>query len=225
MLNKTKVKWAWFSTLFKTKQEQLDYGATWSPSPDNPRCQECQLCSQTYYPFTFPKLAGNAVFVVSAPTEDESYDSSVSDSGGRERTILAKYVMGKLGFKSQDFSIVPAVFCRPPTGKVLTKHLQMCRPFVHHLVKRIKGPRRIVAMGVEAATQMLQTSVTLKERIGETVSTPLGEVTVTYSPGSVLVPDLDDGGYKMGMLDVIRCHVERFVTREPNKEFPNLEVK
>lgn len=230
-LDTPKIKWAWFSSLGKTVQDRLDIGAKMPPGMDNPRCERCGLCSSTYFPFTFPNLKGSTVFVVTSPTEEEAYEGEVGgEKAGRERTVLRKYVAEPLGLRPQDYSIVPSVLCKPPPRKkVLKSNTDMCSPFVFAMLDKLKGkkkakPLRIIAMGKEAAAQVFQTPVTLKDHIGETRETPAGETTVTYSPGMVLVPDLKDGGYKIGVLDVIRRHVARFVNREPNQKFPKMKV-
>ena len=232
-LTKKKIKLAWFSTLGKTKQDRLDFGAAMPPGFDNPRCQECGLCTQTFDPFTYPKIGkGKYVFVVNQPTEEEAYEGEMGKLKdgkypGRERTVLQKYIADKLlGLKPRDYSIIPSVLCRAEGGKKPgVTSLSMCRPFVLQAIGKIKADGlRIVAMGVEAASQMFQTQVKLKDHIGEGFDNPLGQVTVTYSPNMVFVQDLSEGGYKIGTLDVIKTHVKRFINEEPNEEFPKMEV-
>jgi uracil-DNA glycosylase len=163
--------------------------------------------------------------MVGPPTPEESYDGEMGR--GRERLVLTKYVVDGL-LDEHEYSIVPAVLCRAAKGPVKPTTIQLaaCRPFIAHLLQRIKSKQslRIIAMGVEAAAQALQRAVTLKDYVGHTVITPLGDITVTYSPGTVLVQDAQEGGLRVGMLDVIKAHVRRFVRREPAKEFPPMEI-
>lgn len=199
-----------------------------TPGVDNPRCQACGLCRASYFPFTFPTLRGPLVFIKSQPDEDEALSGMLGTS--RVGLLLQKYVIGPLKLKPSEYSLMTAVLCLTPKDKDGRRkkpslfQARMCRPFIGHLLSKLKGERRIVAMGASAAQHMLQRDVKIEDEVGETHKTPFGDITVTYDPAIVLTPDLEEGGIKLGYLTMLTTHVRRFVKREKNHVFPKMRV-
>lgn len=203
-----------------TKEQKLAIttGAQYAPYSTNPRCLHCGLCDVAYNPYVFPKLDGPIVLVTSVPTLEEERHGQMGI--GREATLIENHLVPP----DTTYSVLPTVLCRPVNGKPTVKQVEMCRPFINKLFNRIKGSKKVIAMGVDAAKAVLQRPVTLKEEVGEVLTSLFGPTTVTYSPSMVFSTDIHDGGYKIGTVDVIRTHIARFVNEVPNETFPDMEV-
>lgn len=210
-----------------TQAELLDKASSSPPDYDNLRCQKCELCHSSYRPFTFPLIRGHIVFIVSTPNEKEEADGSMGS--GFEYTVIENHIAKPLGLAAKDFSVFSSVLCRPMDrrGKKVSpkkKQADMCRPFINHLLQRVKSPRKIIAMGATAAKAVLMRDVELKDEIGYVYKTNFGPVALTYSPGVMLQKSADEEGFKVGYLDVIREHVRRFVFDIKPQEFPSMEI-
>lgn len=209
------------------KSDILSRAAGDVPSHENPRCESCGLCRTTYHPFTFPLIRGSIVFITSSPNMEEEQAREMGY--GLEYTVIRNHICKPLGITEGMFSVFPAVLCRPPDRKgkkvdAKKNQADMCRPFINHLLQRVKRPRRIIVMGSVAARAVLQRDVALKDEIGYVYRTNFGDVTVTFSPSILLQKDVKDEGMPVGYIDMMREHVRRFVHNLPHVEFPPMEV-
>lgn len=208
-----------------SKEQIHSDAATQPPSHENPRCETCGLCRSTYNPFVFPMINGSTVFLISTPTQDDEVAHTLGN--GFEASVILNHICKPLMIK--DVSIFSATLCRPPDRRgrkvdPLKRQIDMCRPFVNHLLHRVPRPRKIIAMGGVAASMILNRPVTIKEEVGYVHASNFGNVTVTYSPSVLLQENPNEGGMQIGYLTMIREHVRRFILDLPHVEFPPMEV-
>jgi hypothetical protein len=157
-----------------TKKLSLAVGAISPPGPDNYRCQQCKLFTQTKAPFNdWPPTGekGTTVIVTSSPLDSDNqlwYDI---------RLLLLK----DTGLDDDNVTFLSPVLCVPYHKQVTMEQLRLCRSFVENSLSELQ-PARILAMGANAVRQVAGEKATVKGLIGAELDWHGVPLFVTYEP-------------------------------------------
>lgn len=157
-----------------TKKTQLETGALLDPSPDNYRCEQCQLFRQTSKPFNDwpPEGPPNSTVIISGAPID-SDDQLWHD--------IRQRVYGDSGLTDESAVFLKPTLCQPRRGKATALQLRMCQPFIDRSLSELQ-PKRILAMGASAVRQVAGEKATITAMIGADTKWNMTPLHVTYDP-------------------------------------------
>lgn len=199
-------------------QQMLRDGLHSEPDYDNPRCIKCKYYTQTHSPFVAPILDGPVLFVLGFPSMQDKGQVSLNSV---EWLMIQKEIVEPLAIDSPSFATI--VQCHPVKKKTVGKTAAtMCSPFLLHAMHK-KIPvedRRIIAMGADAMHTLVSYSISMDDALGRVFDTVHGKVLVTYSIREYFHELKADQVLSVGVLDVIRNHVQQFVIDTPWHVWP-----
>lgn len=168
-------------------------------------CTNCPL-GFTRKKFVFGSGNPNAKLVVvgEAPGADE--DEQGLPFVGRAGQLLTK-ILESIGLQRSDVFICNILKCRPPGNRVpLTSEINECMPYLLKQIELIQ-PAYILALGLTAANNLLNTKYTMAEMHGKLYDFHGVPMLVTYHPSALLrnpnlkKPTWEDMKYLRKLLD------------------------
>jgi len=150
------------------------------------RCTLCaELCStRTQTVFGDGTPGAEICFVGEAPGADE--DAQGVPFVGAAGQLLNKIIEGGLRMKRSEVYICNILRCRPPGNRTpLPYEAANCRPFLERTLELVQ-PKYICALGACAATNLLQTTLSVGKLRGRFHNYKGIPVLVTYHPAYLL---------------------------------------
>lgn len=147
-------------------------------------CMKCPL-GQTRTRFVFGVGNPNATLMLvgEAPGADE--DLQGEPFVGRAGLLLNK-ILEAINFKREEVYICNILKCRPPGNrKPLAEEVDLCIPYLRKQISLIK-PRVILALGLTAAENLLQTTESLGRLRSRVLAYDGIPLMVTYHPAALL---------------------------------------
>lgn len=148
-------------------------------------CKRCtELCdSRTQTVFGDGKIGAEVCFVGEAPGADE--DAQGLPFVGAAGQLLNK-IIAACGFQREEVYICNILKCRPPNNRTpLANEAANCQPFLDRQLELV-APKYIVALGGCAATNLLQTTLSIGKLRGRLQNYKGIPVVVTYHPAFLL---------------------------------------
>jgi len=147
-------------------------------------CVKCPLGqTRTRFVFGVGNPKATLMLIGEAPGADE--DMQGEPFVGRAGMLLNK-ILEAIHFKREDVYICNILKCRPPGNrKPLAEEVECCLPYLRKQISLIR-PRVILALGLTAAENLLQTTESLSRLRGRVLSYEGIPLMVTYHPAALL---------------------------------------